>query len=123
LSAQLLAALTNTTATPPAPAPAPSTPAKPVEASALVGNWKTGGDDSGGITLALTKDGKYTWKVNQTGSPRQFNGDYTVADGLLILKQGASPMMVGQVTMLSGGQFNFKLPGENPGDPGLTFAK
>jgi hypothetical protein len=31
--------------------------------------------------------------------------------------------MVGQVTALGENKFNFKLPGENPSDPGLTFSK
>ena len=31
--------------------------------------------------------------------------------------------MIGQVSLLPNGQFNFKLPGGNPNDPGLTFAK
>jgi len=31
--------------------------------------------------------------------------------------------MTGQVTLLGPDRFNFKLPGNNPSDPGLTFAK
>ena len=71
----------------------------------------------------LAKDGKYTWKFAQNGKPQEFSGDYTVADNLLILKQGDIPVMVGQVTPLADDRFNFKLPGDNPSDPGLTFGK
>jgi hypothetical protein len=31
--------------------------------------------------------------------------------------------MIGQVSMLANDRFNFKLPGDNPNDPGLTFGK
>ncbi len=31
--------------------------------------------------------------------------------------------MIGQITMLDGNRFNFKLAGDNPNDPGLTFSK
>ena len=44
-----------------------------------------------------------------------------MADDLLILKKGETPVMIGQVTLLADGGFNFKLPGDNPSDPGLNF--
>jgi len=119
LSAQLLTTLTTKEA---AAQPAPKTPAKPVEAGALVGTWKAKRSDGVVITLNLTKDSKYTWKFAQKDKPQEFSGVYAVADGLLILKQNGNPIMIGQVTMLSDG-FNFKLPGNNPNDPGLTFGK
>jgi hypothetical protein len=46
-----------------------------------------------------------------------------VADSLLILKKDNTPVMIGQVNSLPDDRFNFKLPGENPNDPGLTFGK
>ena len=120
LSAQLLSTLTTKAAV---AQPAPSVPAKPVQADALVGVWTAKRPDGAVITLNLTKDSKYTWKFAQKGKPQEFSGDYTVADGLLILKTGGNPVMIGQVTLLPGGGFNFKLPGNNPNDPGLTFGK
>ena len=71
----------------------------------------------------LSSDGKYTWTFAEKDKPQAFSGDYTVADNLLVLKQGGTPVMVGQVTPMTGGSFNFKLPGNNPDDPGLTFGK
>jgi tetratricopeptide (TPR) repeat protein len=120
LSAQLLSALKTTQ---PVAQPAPAAPAKPVEASALAGDWKATRADGATITLNLTNDAKYTWKFTAQGKPQQFGGAYTVADNLLILKKGEQPVMVGQVTMLGDDRFNFKLPGDNPADPGLTFGK
>jgi hypothetical protein len=120
LSAQILSALETNDAT---QQPAAASPAVPVDAATLVGDWKANRSDGQTITLRLTSDGKYTWKLAQKGSPREFSGDYTVADNLLILKQSGTPTMIGQVTPLAGGSFNFKLPGNNPSDPGLTFGK
>ena len=88
-----------------------------------MGNWKASRADGAAITLNLAKDGNYTWKFAQKGKPQEFRGAYTVADNLLILKQGNNPVMVGQVTSLADNRFNFKLPGDNPSDPGLTFGK
>jgi hypothetical protein len=101
----------------------PATPAKPVAVASLVGNWTATRADSATIKLALTGDGKFTWALEQNGKPRQFNGTYTVADDLLILKQGNNPVMAGQVALLASDRFNFKLAGDNPSDHGLTFSR
>ncbi len=123
LSAQIAESLGKTEPTVvPAP-PAAATPAKPVDAAGLVGQWTAKRPDGVTISLSLTKDGKYTWKFVQNDKPQEFSGAYTVADNLLILKRGDTPVMVGQVTPLADGGFNFKLPGENPLDTGLTFGK
>jgi tetratricopeptide (TPR) repeat protein len=124
LSAQLAAAMTAKPADKPQTATvAPAKPAAPVTAAALAGQWKTTRADGAAITLSLTPDAKYTWAYAQKDKPRTFSGTYSVADNLLILKEGDNPVMVGQVTLLDGNRFNFKLPGDNPSDPGLTFAK
>jgi tetratricopeptide (TPR) repeat protein len=123
LSAQLLSALKTTdTAAQPAPS-APSAPAKPITASALSGDWTAQRADGIAITLHLAADGKYAWKVASEEKTQEFSGPYSVADNLLILKKGDTPVMIGQVSMLPNDRFNFKLPGDNPNDPGLTFGK
>ena len=88
-----------------------------------MGNWTATRADSATIKLALAGDGKFTWALDQKGKPQQFSGTYTVADNLLVLKQGENPMMVGQVASLTNNRFNFKLAGDNPSDPGLTFVR
>jgi tetratricopeptide (TPR) repeat protein len=121
LSAQILSALsTPDTGKPSATA---ATPPKPVKASSLVGNWKATRADGKTIALNLSGDGKYTWTYAQKDKPQTFSGDYSVADNLLVLKQSGTPVMVGQVTPIDADSFNFKLPGDNPNDPGLTFGK
>jgi tetratricopeptide (TPR) repeat protein len=121
LSAQLLKTITKTeTPAPPAPAE-PAATSKPVDATALAGDWKAARPDGTNISLHLAKDGAYTWKFSQKDKTQEFSGTYTVASNLLILNEGAAPVMIGQVTLLPDKGFNFKLPGGNPNDPGLTF--
>jgi tetratricopeptide (TPR) repeat protein len=120
LSAQLLSALTTVK---PVPQPGPSAPAKPVQAAALAGAWKATRADGAIITLNLEKDAKYTWTFAAKDKPQQFSGAYTVADNLLVFNSGDKPVIIGRVTMLAEDRFNFKLPGNNPNDAGLIFAK
>ena len=123
LSAELLASL-SAPATPEAPEPAaPAAPPKPVDAASLVGNWNAQQPDGSSIGLRMTADSKYTWQYTRQGKTQEHSGTYTVADNLLILKQGNTPAMVGQVASLGNDRFNFKLANDNPSDPGLTFSK
>ena len=125
LSAQLLAALTQRQVGRQARAqlrrlPAP---AKPVTAASLVGTWTASRPDGSSFALDVAKDGTYSWQYTQQGKSQTFSGAYTVADNLLILKEGGNPNMIGQIVLVSDNQFNFKLVGDNPADPGLTFSK
>jgi TolA-binding protein len=123
LSTQLLNSISaSDTAKQAAPSP-PAAPTKPADASSLVGNWTATRADSATIKLALAGDGKFTWALDQNGKPQQFSGTYTVADNLLVFKQGGNPMMAGQVAPFANDRFNFKLAGDNPSDPGLTFVR
>jgi len=127
LAAQLLAGLTGD---PPAagpaiapPAASSAMPAATISAAALTGNWTATRPDGASIALALTDGGTYTWQFVQKDRTQQFDGTFTVADNLLILKRDGNPTLIGQVTMLDGRRFNFKLVGGGEGDPGLTFEK
>ena len=123
LSAQLLKSISATDTAEQAVASQPAAPTKPADASSLVGNWTATRADNATIKLALGGDGKFTWALDQNGKPQQFSGTYTVADNFLVLRQGNNPMMAGQVASLASDRFNFKLAGDNPGDPGLTFVR
>ena len=120
LSSQILASL-SAPATPAAPEPA--APPKPVDAASLVGNWNAQQPDGSSVGLKITADSKYTWQFTQQGKVQKHSGTYTVADNLLILKQGNTPAMIGEVASLGDDRFNFKLANDNPSDPGLTFSK
>ena len=123
LSAQLLHSISASDTAEEAVPIRPAAAMTPADASSLVGNWTATRADGATIKLTLAGDGKFTWTLDQNGKPQQFSGTYTVADNLLVLKQGNNPMMVGQVASLAGDRFNFKLAGDNPSDPGLTFVR
>ena len=127
LSSQLLKALAETgDAVPAQPKPAPSQraqPAKPLDAASVVGNWKASRPDGSTFGLNLTKDAKFTWNFTRDDKTQEFSGTYTVADNFLILKQSDEESMIGQITPLADNRFTFKLAGDNPNDPGLTFGK
>ena len=125
LSAQLLAALTqqNPADVKPSLPATPPAPAKPVDAAGLVGNWEATRSDGASFSLEIAKDGTYSWRHTLQGKSQNFSGGYTLADNLLILKEGGNPAMIGQIVPLDAKRFNFKLAGNNPADPGLTFSK
>lgn len=107
---------------------APQSPAKPLVAAALVaadvaGTWSAQQPDGTAITLKLTGNDEYSWKVVRQDKPREFNGTFTLADNVLILKQGDAPALVGQIALKPDGSLTFKLAGSPPGDDGLTFRK
>ena len=87
----------------------------------LTGRWTATRPDGSTIVLNLGNDAKYDWNYTNNGQTHNFAGTFTIADNLLVLKQGDTPTMVGQVTLINNRQFNFKMPGDNPNDPGLTF--
>jgi tetratricopeptide (TPR) repeat protein len=124
LASQLLAGVTppEAGAEPPKPSEPPA-PGKPVSASALAGNWTAKRPDGSSISLNLSKDSKFAWKYTQNMQSHDFDGNFTVADNLLVLNQDNNPAMVGQVSALDGKSFNFRLAGSPSGDPGLTFMK
>ncbi len=123
LSAQLLKSISAPESAEQAAPSQLAAPATPADSSNLVGNWTATRADSSTIKLALASGGKFTWGVDQNGKPQQFAGTYTVANNLLVLKQGDNPMMAGQVAAPVNNRFNFKLVGDNPSDPGLTFVR
>ncbi len=128
LSAQLLAGLAGDKSgaepVPPPPAAAPpATPSLPVNAAALAGNWEASRPDGSTFAFNLTAAATYSWKYARNGQTQEFSGAYSVAEGLLILKRNGNPVMIGQITLLDANHFNFKLAGDNPADPGLTFSR
>lgn len=125
LAAQLLAGLSNSDSEEtqkdagPEMVDAPS----PVDAKSLVGNWTASRSDGSAFSLNLTDAGTYNWKFIKSGKTQEYAGAFSVADGLLVLKRNGKPVMIGQATLLDANRFNFKLVGDNPADPGLTFSK
>ena len=88
-----------------------------------MGDWKAERPDGSSFTLNLTGDSKFTWKFANKDKTQDQAGTYTVADDVLILKQGSEPVMVAQIKPLDDNRFNFRLTGASEADPGLTFVR
>jgi hypothetical protein len=121
LAAQLLASVQPNAPPPAAPAVPPTS--TPPNASALVGSWKTQQPDGTAIALQLTPDQKFDWSFTRDGKTQDMRGGYTLADNILVLKASESNALVGQVGLTADNRMTFRLNGENPSDPGLTFTR
>ena len=152
LSAQLLAAITSDSQpaqvagqsepprtqgtpandTPPAtPAPvqggpaapeAPPLPTGPVPAN-LLGTWTASPAPDVTISLNVSDDKSFTWKVVEKGQSREFKGDASFDKEVLALAPPEMPPMVAKVTFKDPAHFNFKAVGSPSDDPGLNFGK
>ena len=103
--------------------PPPAAPTVAVDAASLPGNWTAKRPDGAEISLHLTADQKFTWKVADEESPQELKGTYTFADNYLILSAPGQNALVGQVSMKSADELMFKLAGGSPHDPGLQFVR
>ena len=127
------AAAASTSSQPGQPTPEPpvtQTPnlpvptAKPVDAMAIVGNWKATRDDGSTFELTLGKDQSFTWKFSSKQQAAQsFDGTYTVDGNVLALERKGGGSMLSELVMKDAQHFNFKPVGAPPEDPGLEFAQ
>jgi tetratricopeptide (TPR) repeat protein len=97
------------------PAPGPA-----VDPTALVGTWSAARDDGAQFKLTLNKDGSFVWNFTQKEGTQEFKGKYTLEGNVLALQRSEGGSLVATVTP-DGKNFNFKLLGAPPQDPGLNF--
>jgi hypothetical protein len=100
----------------------PPFPAGPVPAK-LFGSWTANPAKDVAITLTLSEDTGFSWKVVDRGQAREFQGKATFDNDTLALVPPDQPPMVGTVTGKDNGGFQFKAVGAPPADPGLIFQK
>jgi len=124
LSARLLRqldpSLDPAVAVPAAPAPAETTPPR---GAVLTGTWTAQPAADTAIELAIQRDGDYTWQVTKKGRTQKLAGKSTFGAGLLALAQEKGPALVGRVDWKDANHMNFRIVGDGPDDPGLSFAK
>jgi tetratricopeptide (TPR) repeat protein len=121
LSAKLLRQLDPPKNQPP-PAAAPTDTAPP-QGATIAGSWVAKPSADTSITLAVQPGGAFTWQVTQKGQTRQFSGASTYGDGILTLAQDKGPAMVGRVRWTDTSHIDFRVVGDGPDDPGLSFSK
>ncbi len=104
------------------PEQGPPLPTNPVPAK-LLGNWVANPAKDVGITLTMTPDKNFSWKVSNRGQANEFRGEATFDNDVLALVPPDQPPMVGKVTWKDDGHFQFHALGGPPDDPGLSFAR
>jgi tetratricopeptide (TPR) repeat protein len=125
LSAKLLKQLDpsqDQTATVAAAGPAPTDTTPPPGAS-IAGTWAAQPAADTSIALTVQPDGNFTWKVSKKGQTQQFAGASTYGDGLLTLAQDKGPALVGRVSWKDPSHMTFRVVGDGPEDPGLSFSR
>lgn len=123
LSAQMLAGLTSETLPAPPATAQPPAPSLPLTSASLAGDWVASRADGSSFAFRIGADGSYSWQFTQQGKTQQFQGTYTVADNLLVLKRDGNPTMIGQTTLSDADHLTFKLLGANASDPGIAFTR
>jgi tetratricopeptide (TPR) repeat protein len=103
----------------PAPAPADATP----PGASIVGTWNARPAADTGITLTIQPEGGFTWQVARKGQTQPFTGTSTYGGGILTLVQEKGPVLVGRVSWKDAGHMTFRVVGDGPDDPGLSFSK
>ena len=127
LSAKLLRQLappkeTPSTATAAALALAPAD-MNPPQGASIAGTWTATPSPDTTIALIVRPDGPFTWQVTHKGKTQQFSGVSTYGDGMLTLAQDTGPALVGRVSWADASHMTFRIVGDGPDDPGLSFSK
>jgi tetratricopeptide (TPR) repeat protein len=138
LSAQLLQQLQPNkapsnapTASAPAPGNQPTVDNTPIigpvvagKEGRLDGSWTANPDGETAITLSFLGADRFSWVVSHKGKDQpKLEGNKTFGRNILTLAQNQGPALVGNLTWQDETHFNFKVPGANPSDPGLSFTK
>ena len=124
LSAQLLRQLDPPKDQPAAvtSAPAPTDTTPPTGAT-IDGTWTARPSPDTTIALAVQPGDTFTWQVTRKGQPQQFSGASTYGNGILTLAQEKGPALVGRVSWTDPNHMTFRIVGDGPEDPGLSFSK
>jgi hypothetical protein len=93
------------------------------EGATIAGDWTANPAADTSITLAIQPSGAFNWDVTQKGQKHHFAGTSTYGNGILTLAREKGPAMVGRVSWKGPSQITFRVVGEGPDDPGLTFMK
>lgn len=112
-----------TPATPQTPAEAPRSAGKTMDKAAFAGTWKAERSDGSKFELRLNPDSTFTWTFSQKNNEEKFSGTYTLEGTVLALQRKEGGSLVGNITPMGEGRFNFKLLGGPPEDTGLEFAR
>jgi hypothetical protein len=100
----------------------PANTAVPQGAS-INGTWTAEPNPDTRVALTIRPDGKFTWQLNQKGQTREFTGTSSFGSGVLTLVPDKTPPIVGRVSWTDPNHITFRVLGDRPDAPGLTFTK
>jgi tetratricopeptide (TPR) repeat protein len=95
----------------------------PPEGASIEGTWNASPAADTSIALSIKPGGPFTWQVTQKGRKQEFTGSSTFGNGILTLAQDKGPVLVGRVDWKDANQMTFRIVGDSPDDPGLSFSK
>ncbi|MDR3621910.1 MAG: tetratricopeptide repeat protein [Paludisphaera borealis] len=104
-------------------APAPAADTVLPAGATIAGTWTATPSADLTVSLTIAEGGAFTWKATHKDQPRTFNGSSTFGDGLLTLVQDQGPAIVGRVSWTDPTHMTFRIVGDGPEDPGLSFSK
>jgi len=110
------------------PPPAPAAESVPVntalpEGATISGTWTAQPNADTAVSLTIQAGGAFHWQANQKGQTREFSGTSSFGGGLLTLVPDKSAAIVGRVSWTDPSHMNFRVVGDSPDAPGLSFSK
>ena len=110
--------------TQPSPLPNPTalTPDQILSMEKLVGAWKASGSDAP-FELTLTADGTFTWNYTRGKALQSIKGVFAVDQNNLVMEPDSGGTMIATIVFSDDTQFQFKMVGGEPNDPGLMFLR
>jgi hypothetical protein len=106
----------------PAPGAAPANTAVP-EGATISGNWTAQPNPDTRVALTIQPGGAFHWQVTVKGQTRDFSGTSNFGGGVLTLVPDKTPPIVGRVSWTDANHLTFRVIGDSPDAPGLSFAK
>jgi tetratricopeptide (TPR) repeat protein len=102
------------------PAPTDTTPP---QGASIAGTWNADPAAGTSIALVVKPGGVFDWQATIEGKKQQFTGTSTYGDGILTLAQDKGPALVGRLSWKDASHMTFRVVGDGPDDPGLSFTK
>jgi thioredoxin-like negative regulator of GroEL len=131
LSAKLLEQLqaAKSQNAPGAPAEVPAAPEAAAvntavpDGATITGTWTAEPNPDTRVVLTLQPGGAFHWQLTLKGQTRDFSGTSSFGGGMLTLVPDKTPPIVGRVSWTDPSHMTFRVMGDRPDAPGLSFTK